>query len=144
MGATSRHGWGSALALTAALALAGCSGSGASADEEEKAETTVRTLVSACAREEGAVVDHLLTEDVRRRFIDADSTLEGCAVALAPEGRLDELPAPELKRALEEAEVVETDANAGFASVRVTSGAALDTTVELSLLRGRWYVSNAG
>ncbi len=144
--------WGAA-ALALVLALAACGGKpyGSAYGSEDSvpaqeagargnAYATVKTWLTACAEEEGAVVAETLTTPVQDVLYKAPTVLTGCerVAELAP----GDPPPEELKRLFEKATIEHVRVEGGFGTATVRS--PLGTTSELELERsmGTWAISN--
>lgn len=122
-----------------AAAVAGCEpdspGTGGLA---EKAESTVSTLLQACARSDGEAALGLLTPPARAALISSDSVIAGCdrVLDLGVEHEL------EGHTVFGEAVVESVDVNddLGTATIRAKSGATSE--VELENAGDQWLVTN--
>jgi len=143
-----------ALALVLALTLAACGGKpyGSAYGSEDSvpaqeagnrgnAYATVKTWLTACAEEEGAVVAEILTTPVQDVLYKAPTVLTGCerVAELAPGP---DPPPEKLKRLFEKATIEHVRVEGGFGTATVRS--PLGTTSELELERsmGTWAISN--
>ncbi len=119
-----------------ALSLAGCPE--AETGPVDTAESTVKTLLHACAHESAEAALPVLTPPERSRLVTAASVADGCerVLGLTIEG---EVLAPEV---FEETSVdnVTTDGGFGTATIRAPGGEA--SSLELESRGSRWFVSN--
>lgn len=123
----------------AAAAMGGCNAATAENGPTDKARTTVETFLYACGHERALAAADLLTEETRTTFIEAGRTAEGCAKVL---GIPDDEPDSVLRDAFKAARVTNAQTNGGFAAVTAEVPERGRPTVELSSVRGRWYLSN--
>lgn len=141
-----------ALALAPALALAACGGQPDGSEDpipaqeagpRGNAKATVKTWLTACAKEEGTVVVEILPTPARSAIYSSPSVLEGCegVADLVP----DSAPDPtreELKKVFEEAKVEDVRVGAGYGTATVHSPLGTTSEVELERARGAWTLSN--
>lgn len=120
--------------VAAGLMAASAAGCGAEATVsgglDEKAESTVSTLLETCARGDGEAVLGLLTPPAREMVIGAESVSEGCDRVLGL-GVESEVEAPTAFRAAEVVSVEMGD-DIGSATIRAESGESSEVELENS------------
>ena len=140
------------LALAPALALATCGGQPYSsadpipaqeAGPRGNAHATVKTWLTACAKEEGTVVVEILPTPARSAVYSAPSVLDACekVADLIPDPQPDP-PREQLKKVFEEAKVEHVRVGAGYGTATVRSALGTTSELELERARGVWTISN--
>ncbi len=125
-----------AVTVAATALLAGCSE--VDTDLDDKARSTVATLLQACSRGEGEAAVDLLTPPAREELIGAESVVAGCdrVLDLGVESEL------EARTVFAEAVVEEVMAGDGFGTATIRAPDGETSEVELESVGDAWLVSN--
>lgn len=141
------------LGLTLALTLAACGGRPFGTEDDPipaqeagprgNAYATVKTWLTACADEDGAVVADIVATPVEDVLYAAPNVLSGCerVADLVPDPAPDPPPA-ELKRIFEETKIEDVRVEGGFGKATVRTPVGRTSELEVERASGSWALTN--
>lgn len=125
-------------ALVGASLLLGCGSS--PTPEREKVAETAETYLQTCANQDASAALNVLTPPVRKKFLDAPSTVEACRETLGFE--LEPLQRVLARQVFEESRVVDVRLHGDYASVVIEQPQGKRSEVELESSGDRWLLAD--